>query len=199
MVSRSEQKEETRQKVLQAAREHFERFGFEDANIRAIADTAGVAPGTVLLHFEDKPDLLHAALHEDLKTALRQSLRAGNRGKLDARLLSLFEPFFAYYERNPRLSKTLLKQSLFAEPPWQGRFTEQVESVHEHATLLLQKAQSREELSARVSPALFAASLFSFYYFALVSWAQGAVPDPRSLFLPLVRQQLALAAPRTAR
>jgi AcrR family transcriptional regulator len=64
---RSARKEATKARILEVAREHFERNGFEAASIRDVTDAAGVASGTVLLHFADKAGLLHSALHNDLE------------------------------------------------------------------------------------------------------------------------------------
>ena len=67
---RGEQKEETQKRILDVARAHFERHGFEASSFRTIADEAEVAVGTVALHFVDKKSLLHAALYDDLERAI---------------------------------------------------------------------------------------------------------------------------------
>src|ERR1041385_6075355 len=86
---RASQKEATRKAVLEAAREEFERVGFEEANLRAIAKRAKVSAGTVLHHYGDKRELLHAALFDDLDEALRSALAKLGPGPLQKQLAGL--------------------------------------------------------------------------------------------------------------
>ena len=65
--SRASQKAATRARILDAARALLESSGYEASNIRAVAAEAGVSTGAVLQHFQDKQDLLHAALFDDLE------------------------------------------------------------------------------------------------------------------------------------
>ncbi len=51
-----------RQRILQVAKGHFERFGFRRARIEDIAREAGIAKGAVYLEFESKEVLLHAVI-----------------------------------------------------------------------------------------------------------------------------------------
>lgn len=179
---RDAQKEETRQRILAVARVHFERDGFDGANLRAIAAEANVAAGTVLLHFKDKHDLLHAALFDDLAQTIETSVSTKTKGKLETRLLAVVKPFFEYYASRPKLSKTLLREALLADSPWRERFTGQVVRVHAHVASLVVAAKEREEIPATVDPMIFGAAFFSFYYFALIGWVQGGVSAPSPLF-----------------
>jgi AcrR family transcriptional regulator len=188
---RSAQKEATQSRILEAARGHFERHGFERASIRGIADTAGVAAGTVLLHFADKASLLHAALHDDLEAAIAQSLSAPSEGTLLNRLCAVVRPFYAYYEARPRLSKVLLQQSLLAEMPWKERFAEQAQRVFRHVSELAKQARLEGELEQQIQPELFATAFASFYYFVLIGWVQQSVAAPLPLFEALMAQHIA--------
>jgi AcrR family transcriptional regulator len=187
---RQAQKEATRARILEVARSHFERDGFADANIRAIAVEAGVAPGTILLHFTDKLGLLHAALHDDLELAIARSLSTPSRGPLLRRLGAVVRPFYAYYAARPRLSRALLKESLLAESPWRERFAAQLMHVNAHVIVLLDEAKAHGEISRATPAALFAAAFSAFYYIALIGWVQGGLADPLSLFKRLMKQHI---------
>jgi AcrR family transcriptional regulator len=184
------QREATASAVLAAAREEFEAAGFEGANVRAIAARAKVSPGTVLHHYGDKRELLHAALFEDLEATLARALKRLGSGPLERELGRLGESVFAYYQRRPGLSRTLLRESLFAEGPWAQRFTGQVAQLHGRLAGLAAAAIARGELRPTVDPALLAAAWFSFFSFALLSWAQGAHPTPVTLLERLTAQHL---------
>ena len=123
MNQREAAKRATQQSVLGAARDSFEELGFERANLREIAARAGVSAGTVLHYYGDKRGLLHAALFEELDAALDRAIQqAGERSTLLAQLDTLTRAVFAYYKARPVLSRVALKESLFADAPWAGRF-----------------------------------------------------------------------------
>jgi AcrR family transcriptional regulator len=189
-VARKEQKEETQRRILEVARAHFERDGFEASSFRAIAHDAEVAVGTVALHFADKRGLLHAALHDDLERAIALCLAGGKRGSLVKRLTEIFEPAYEYYARRPHLSRTLLESSLFAASPWKERFASQAMRVHVRLVEIVEAARARGEIAADVDVTVFAAAIFSFYYMALIGWVQGQVAAPLMLFRSMVEQHV---------
>lgn len=189
--TRAAQKEATAKAVREAARLEFERVGYDKANIRAIAKRAGVSAGTVIHHHGDKRELLHAALFEDLEATLRRALAERGTGTLEAELSRLTRGVFRYYQRRPALSRTLLKESLFADPPWAQRFTGQVAMVHAEIAALAKAAIARKELRADADPALLGVVYFSFFYFALIAWVQGAHAKPVELVDHLLHQHLA--------
>lgn len=191
ITSRTDQRAETAQRVLVAARAEFEEKGFEAASVRAIAARAGVSAGTVIHHYGEKIDLLHAALFEDLEAALQRALaRLDPAGELEEQLGALARTVFAYYERRPKLSRTLLKESLFAGPSWAPRFAGQVVRVHGAITTLGHAAIARGDLRADVDPALLGVAWFSFFYFALIGWVQGEVARPLTLVQHLTSTHL---------
>jgi AcrR family transcriptional regulator len=191
---RGARKAGTQARILEVARLHFERDGFEAASIRAIAAEAGVASGTVLLHFSDKLGLLHAALHDDLETAIRRCLSAPNRGPLLERLCAIARPFYAYYAARPVLSKVLLRESLVAEPPWRERFAEQLARVNVRVVALVNEAREKGEIARSTHAELMAAAFSSFYYFALAAWVQARIQAPLPLFKALMAQHLSGSA-----
>ncbi|WP_375773579.1 TetR/AcrR family transcriptional regulator [Archangium gephyra] len=61
-----------RQRILQVAKSHFERFGFRRTRIEDIAREAGIAKGAVYLEFESKEVLLHAVIEAVLEETGRR-------------------------------------------------------------------------------------------------------------------------------
>jgi AcrR family transcriptional regulator len=178
------------------ARAQLERVGYEATSIRSVAGEAGVAAGTVLLHFRDKLDLLHAALFDELTRTWAQARLAAQPAQrtrarpLEEDLTALARAFFDYYAARPALSRALLRESLFAAPPWSARFAAQVAEVHGHVVALAAAAEARGELGPGLDGPLLGAAFFSFYYFALLAWLQGGHPDPARLFRRLLAQHL---------
>jgi AcrR family transcriptional regulator len=193
---RAQQKAATREAVLAAARDEFEAVGFEAANVRSIAHRAGVSAGTVLHHFGEKRDLLHAALFDDLEATLSRALaRVGHR-PLAKEASALGGAVFGYYQKRPALSRALLKESLFAEGPWAKGFVTQAQRVHQALAGLARREVEAGRLDASVSPDVVAAAWLSFFYFALIGWVQGANPTPLAFTETLFAQHLEGLTPR---
>ncbi len=61
-TNRSQQKERTRQKLLQAAFDVFTRHGIMQSRMEDIAREAGVSHGTVFVHFKSQEDLIETVV-----------------------------------------------------------------------------------------------------------------------------------------
>jgi AcrR family transcriptional regulator len=70
---RVREKEELRQRILDAATELFIKDGFENVSIRKIADKIEYSPTTIYLHFKDKADLIESICSQ-VFTGLEQAL-----------------------------------------------------------------------------------------------------------------------------
>jgi AcrR family transcriptional regulator len=173
-ASRQARKAATSAAVLEAARDEFEARGYEEASIRAIAKRAGVSAGTVLHHFADKRELLHAALFDEIDCTVRATLASIGRDDLRGRLLHLAQGIFGAYEARPRLSRTLLRESLLAAGPWAARFQAQLADVHAAVRRFVDEAIESGELREDVDRDLVGMAYFSFFYFALMAWIQEA-------------------------
>jgi AcrR family transcriptional regulator len=62
---REREREEVRQKILDAARELFVTEGYEKVTMRRIADAIEYSPTAIYLHFEDKDDLVLSLCRQD--------------------------------------------------------------------------------------------------------------------------------------
>lgn len=196
---RQAQKQATRARILEVARIHFERDGFGEANVRAIATEAEVAAGTVLLHFTDKLGLLHAALHQDLEIVIEQALRKSSRKTLLNRVCGIVQVFFDYYALRPRLSKTLLRESWFAESPWKEQFGQQALRVSAHMMSLVEEAKANHEIESKADAQLFGTAFLSYYFMALLMWIQGAMDSPMPFFRSAMGDYISHLKPSGAR
>jgi AcrR family transcriptional regulator len=62
---REREREEVRQKILDAARELFVSEGYEKVTMRRIAEAIEYSPTAIYLHFEDKDDLVLSLCRQD--------------------------------------------------------------------------------------------------------------------------------------
>ncbi len=113
--SRLAHQTQTRARILESARSELEVHGYRDANTARIAHAAGVAHGTVFLHFSTREQLLDAIVLSDaLADAaealphLRASASLGELLTLHLRQLSAHLPFARLLARElPFLSPSL--------------------------------------------------------------------------------------------
>jgi len=62
---RAREKSETRDKILDAARDLFISEGYEGVSMRKVAEKIEYSPTAIYVHFEDKEDLFHQLCQED--------------------------------------------------------------------------------------------------------------------------------------
>jgi AcrR family transcriptional regulator len=154
-----------------------------------------VAVGTVLLHFTDKLSLLHAALYEDLEIVIEQALRKSSRGTLLNRVCGIVQTFFDYYALRPKLSRTLLRESWFAESPWKEKFGEQALRVSAHMMSLVEDAKVKREIDPSADAQLFGSAFLSYYFMALLVWVQGGLDSPMPFFKASMADYVSRLAP----
>jgi len=105
-------KQQTRAKVLAAARRLFSEQGYEGATIRDIAAAAGMSTGAVFASFADKSDLFREIMFCDIE-ALREVMReAADRAQtVDAALLAIFTTGYAFYKSQLPLARAAFSVS----------------------------------------------------------------------------------------
>jgi AcrR family transcriptional regulator len=69
------------QEVLDAARRIFSRLGYAAASVEEIAKEAGMAKGTIYVHFKSKEEVFATVLVGDLEYLTNQTIRRYVGGK----------------------------------------------------------------------------------------------------------------------
>lgn len=105
MTKRQAQKEATRRRVLDAARELFDEIGYEETTLRAVAERAHISVGSVFTSFESKGELLSQVMQDRLETLYAELDRMlpHIRGTTADRIRSAFAMFYAFEMRHARL------------------------------------------------------------------------------------------------
>lgn len=111
--TRADQKADTRAALLDAGRACFAEAGFDGTTLAQVAKRAGVAVGTVYVHFPDKATLLTHALHDDLDAVLAKARRTLPKTGARAKLLHFARALYAHYATDLPLSRVLVKESVF--------------------------------------------------------------------------------------
>jgi AcrR family transcriptional regulator len=103
--SRQTQKEATRARVMEAARELFDTQGYQGTTIREIARHAGVSVGSVFTTFASKYEVLSQVMQDRLDSLYAELDRVipHLRGGTADRLRTMFAIHFAFEVRHKRL------------------------------------------------------------------------------------------------
>ena len=157
-------KQQTRAKVLAAARKLFSEKGYEGATIRDIAAEAGMSTGAVFANFSDKSDLFCAIMITDLTAQAAQIREALSkaRGVEDA-LLRIFTAGYAFYKDQMPLARAAMSVSW---APDDGEMLRKLVPFNEIEELMLAEltaAVERGELGQEAEVKLRAQMLYDAY------------------------------------
>jgi AcrR family transcriptional regulator len=162
---REVQKQATRDKVVQAARELFEEIGYEETTIRMVAERAGVSVGSVFTTFESKVDIFNHILFEKFELLFEELQRISPylKGSPCDRIASLMS--IAYGVECRQLD--LMISHLAASHGWPRRIEEESRKRHERLLGLFRDALSQGVAAGEIRDDadldLFVDMLFSVY------------------------------------
>lgn len=158
--SRSRQ---TQDQIQSSARSLFAEQGYDATSIEQVAIRAKVAKASVFAHFGDKSNLLAALGLADIEALLASSrvLAAAESPLAPAdHLFALFEPWLAYFGRQPAFAKLYLSQTGLSAGPWTERFLEICRGLEDLAAEVIARhlpgcTTERATLLSRGAHALF--------------------------------------------
>ncbi len=176
---REKQKAETYTLILNAAKRLFEDLGFEKTTMKKIAANAGISPGAIFKHFENKSALLASALFDDIEAVQEKALKRIPQGEtVQNQFLFIAEQFFKYYAIRPALSKILVEHSLFIEGEWVEKFNAQSIRLIDKLAELIQEAKKQKKIQKDVDNKVVASAFFSHYLFILILCVKEPIIDP---------------------
>ncbi|MCB2194006.1 MAG: TetR/AcrR family transcriptional regulator [Deltaproteobacteria bacterium] len=183
---RDRQKQQTRQIILEAAKELFETLGYGKTTIRAVAKYAGVGVGTVMNHFKDKASLLSAALVGDWQQTVELVMTTmPQEADYREQLLYSAKIFFEYYTRRPSLSRNLLKEALFSLEVQSPEIRAMDQTARDIGVGILHAAQQKGEIRADVDCEVLHQALFGEYCFVCMIGLSQPEPDPEQMLAML--------------
>jgi AcrR family transcriptional regulator len=157
-------KQQTRAKVLAAARRLFSEQGYEGATIRDIASAAGMSTGAVFANFTDKSDLFREIMLTDmgsLAEAMAEAAAQGN-GPQDS-LLRLFVAGYRFYQTQLPLARAAFSVGWSPVDGPALRNAAQVQTMLGVISDQVRKGEESGELVMGAASALRAQMLFDAY------------------------------------
>lgn len=165
-TTRKALKAQTRRKVLDAAKSLFEQKGYDGTTMRDVASTAGVALGTIFVHFPDKGSLLIEALLDDLDD-INAEVFADLPEGIEDQIVHLVTCAFDYWARRPELSKVFIRRMWSIEGEAGDRYRREVEEFIAHGAALLEHAKP-DQIRDNVDTHIVAQAIYSFYTMTLL-------------------------------
>lgn len=157
-------KQQTRAKVLSAARRLFSEHGYEGATIRDIAAAAGMSTGAVFANFADKSDLFREIMATDLDALIETMRESAARGRgVEDALLKMFAAGYAFYKSQLPLARAAFSVSWTIQDGPMLRGAAQVQQIHELIAEQLSAAVARGELGQEAEIKLRTQMLFEAY------------------------------------
>jgi AcrR family transcriptional regulator len=157
-------KQQTRAKVLAAARRLFSEHGYDGATIRDIAAAAGMSTGAVFANFSDKSDLFREIMAADMTSLAGAMREAGARGRgVEDALLKMFAAGYAFYKSQLPLARAAFSVSWAPEDGPILRNAPKVQEILELIAEQLALGIQRGELSQEAEIKLRTQMLFDAY------------------------------------
>ncbi len=173
---REQQKQATRQKVMDAARDLFDSAGYEETTIRAIAQKAGVSVGSVFTTFASKADILSQVIAERTQALAAELERVAPhlRGSLTDRLSALLAIHYDFQMRRPKLYLAYISASF--RPSHEAGFVRLGANPGLRAPVrgILERAVERGELAPGADVDQIMQTVIALYGFNYLQVADGA-------------------------
>lgn len=176
----SSKREQTRDRILQAAWKLFREQGYQQSSTRAIARAAGVADGTVFSHFKTKLDMLKAGIMAQIDEVIEQAEDRLRATEPTARLLHFAGYLYPFYAQHDEFSRELLGELLWH----QEELRPQVEAFI--ARLFPQPLSEQDRLLGQI--------LMDCYFMTLLEGLGQKHSDPARMLTTLERKLSLLAS-----
>lgn len=174
MSLREQRKADTHAQIASAARALLEERGLEGTTFRAIAQRAGVSVGTVHNYAGSKARLVVDLFVDDLEQVIAERTQTLPDVGLIAQMMHFFDGFLRLYAAHPGLSRTYIKESIFAPDDSYQRYLElSMRFVARLGDLVARSGQLRDS----VDPMLAAQLLFDNYLGVVVVWLRAESPE----------------------
>jgi Transcriptional regulator len=153
MVKRERQKQGTREKLLNAAALCFAEKGYSGCSIADIAQEAGIAQGTMYVHFKNKEDLFKVIIQEEHSQGAEKARRAADVSPYLNGIIAVLTDCIrdVGFPVNHRLWTEILAV-VARDPSVRGAFTSSDKTMRLVFVELLQKAGEAGEIDASLDP-----------------------------------------------
>ncbi|TYL48136.1 TetR/AcrR family transcriptional regulator [Marinomonas sp. IMCC 4694] len=161
MSLRQQQKTNTRTKIKTIAKHAFLSQGIEATSTRHLSDQAGIAVGTLFVHFPDKLSLVKDIFFDEMDAALRVAVVAQkvSASPIDY-LLQMAQVLFDFYDEYAEFTRQVLLDSLATG----GFHTKQMAVISDGIVKRFKQVGVDEKTAS-----IFAENMLANYWFVLLT------------------------------
>jgi TetR/AcrR family fatty acid metabolism transcriptional regulator len=174
--------------ILDAAVRIFAEYGYHRAKISTIAETAGVATGSVYLYYQNKENIL-LTIFDRLWTELTNGLRETvKRSDIDPsqKLDLVIDNFFGFFIANPSMASVFVNEQHHLIKDKRGNVAKQYDDYLDLAEEIIREGVRKKIFNADVDIKLFRYFITGGLRNVLLHWSQ----QSESLTLHRLRQNV---------
>ncbi len=173
---RERNKLDKERRIREAARELFIAKGFDDATTREIAVRAGVGIGTVFTYADNKRDLLFLIANDELASLARIGMaNIRDDSSFLQNVLHFFSPYYEFYEKQPDLSRMILREMTFYDAGRQvTQFRQTRVEIVDALAQITKLAMEQGALRTKEEPKFIAWVMFAIFQVETRQWLRGA-------------------------
>lgn len=160
------------QRIREAARLLFVEKGFDETTTREIAVKAGVGIGTIFIYAANKRDLLFLVANDELDAVTQRAEAAiSKQASCLENLLTVFRQHYAFFSKQPDISRFLLREMTFYDSGQQARrFQETRERTIRIVQRILSMAAESQSIRIEDEPELAGWVAFCVFQVELRRW-----------------------------
>lgn len=179
---RERHKREKFEAIRDAAQRLFVTKGFDNTTTREIAKLADVGIGTVFSYAADKRDLLFLIVNDDVVQAIDSGReKAEGENELADAVVACFSQLYVMLERDPPLSRLMVKEFNFRDFNSLGPHTRRFELIRraliENVSAVVKRAFAAGEIHSREDADFIGITLFSIYQSEIRRWLMNDFPE----------------------
>jgi AcrR family transcriptional regulator len=182
---REQNKLETRQRIREAARDLFSKYGYDQTTLRQVAQRAHVGLGTLFNYVQDKRDLVFLICNEELAMVLDIALEDIKALPADTSLIDqivqLYRPHYEYFSEDLVISRLALKEfSFISEGKQAEAFLKTCWRMMSTVEALVRNSQKNGEIVPGEDAGVIGHLIYLVVSGAIRWWITGRFPEPQA-------------------
>ncbi len=170
----------TRKKILAAARFLFDSQGYEQSSVDQVAKRAGVAKGSVFVHFSDKASLLTAVRIDHMESIAKDTL-AGSFGPAGddpvQAMVDILKPWLDLFASDREFTIVFMDQASLKGADSALRLYDACCAMETAMTNVINSLLDEKRLPANVSANIYVQGITAFFYHVLIGLHSGATQN----------------------
>jgi AcrR family transcriptional regulator len=168
---RERNKLEKRRRIYQAARQLFEKQGYDSTTLRQIAIAADVGEGTVFLYAKDKRELLFKIFKDDLVRVFDEAYRkVPAEADFTDRLIAFTTPMLRFLQPHGTLARIMVRENFSLTGQVAAEFDTLRTDLNAKFGRLVSEAQERGQIRADRDVAVLIDAIWANYRFYVDDW-----------------------------